>query len=564
MAILLTDRRSSWLGLAHGLKSIGVPFLITEDYREAVHHRVVMVYPTISGRVLSPEALRALAAHPRTGGTLIGSEILGGGLQEVFGFQDIQPSRNHETFTFVRQSPVLTAFTDPKEQTIRLSAHQKKSEPMGTNSFSQPKEPPLAVYEDESAAMIHRSYESGHAYAVGLDLGFLILKGHNLREEGIAESYANGFEPVLDVFLRLLKAIYLAGEPNGVVLHTVPHRRKLAVLLTHDVDAQTSMANSIRYAEFEKGEGIVGTYFIQTKYVKDFNDEIFFNAQGVRDMQAIRALGMELGSHTVAHAKALRVFPLGTGSEQYPTYTPFVTTRSSAANGSVLGELRVSKFLIEELSGGPPVLSFRPGELSNPQALPEALSATGYRYSSSATANNSLTHLPYQLMAHREEDVEAEVFEFPVTIEDEALPQLGTRVQQAVELAKRIARYGGLLVVLIHPNILGHKIEFEKQFVAAIREFSWFAGVGQFGDWWAARNQVEVDVAAEGKRRIVSLKIAAPLAGLTLQLPESWTLRNDGHHRQGATHGAGFVVLHEASGSIELLFDVEPPFSHTL
>src|SRR3990167_9349358 len=48
LAILLTDPDSSWLGLAHGLKSIGVPFRITRDVREALTHQVVLVYPMIS------------------------------------------------------------------------------------------------------------------------------------------------------------------------------------------------------------------------------------------------------------------------------------------------------------------------------------------------------------------------------------------------------------------------------------------------------------------------------------------------------------------------------------
>jgi hypothetical protein len=93
LSILLTDTSSSWLGLAHGLKSAGIPFSITTDYRQALRHKVIMVYPTISGSVLTPEALRALASVPRNGGTLIGSRVLGGGLQEVFGFQDAVASR---------------------------------------------------------------------------------------------------------------------------------------------------------------------------------------------------------------------------------------------------------------------------------------------------------------------------------------------------------------------------------------------------------------------------------------------------------------------------------------
>ena len=38
LAILLTDKDSAWLGLSHGLKSIGVPFTITDDVAEATRH----------------------------------------------------------------------------------------------------------------------------------------------------------------------------------------------------------------------------------------------------------------------------------------------------------------------------------------------------------------------------------------------------------------------------------------------------------------------------------------------------------------------------------------------
>ncbi len=555
LAILLTDRQSNWLGLAHGLKSIGLPFTVTEDYREAVRHRVVLVYPTISGKVLSSEALKALAAHPRNGGTLIGSEILGGGLNEVFGFQEVRPSHARYGLTFAEGAPLVASFSDPKERTIKLGNRAKGMEPIGTNGFVQPKESPLALFEDGSAAITQRSYGVGHAYAIGLDLGFLVLKGHTLRDEGIAESYDNRYEPVLDVFLRLLKEIYRAGEPDAVTLHTVPANKDLTVVLTHDIDAQTSMANAVVYAEFEKSQSIEGTYFIQTKYIKDFNDEIFFNEQGVRDMKKLSALGMELGSHTVAHSKVLVDFPLGTGMEQYPDYTPFVKTRMTAANASVLGELRVSKYLIEQLSGGAPIVSFRPGELSNPKSLPQALTATGYRYSSSATANNSLTHLPYQLTVDRGAEAESATFEFPVTIEDEELPEMGSRVGQALELAGKIARYGGSVVVLIHPNILGHKLEFEKKFVTALKPRAWFGSIRQFGAWWSARNQVGVDVTADGARRVVSIEASQPIAGLTLRIPATWKPAKGASEKLVAQSEPGSVVLQPIKGQVSLTFD---------
>jgi hypothetical protein len=60
-----------------------------------------------------------------------------------------------------------------------------------------------------------------------------------------------------------------------VTIGTVPFGRSLSVMLTHDVDFTQSMANAVSYAEYEKSQGVVGTYFIQTKYIRDYNDDIF-------------------------------------------------------------------------------------------------------------------------------------------------------------------------------------------------------------------------------------------------------------------------------------------------
>lgn len=555
LAVLLTDPTSNWLRLAHGLKTIGVPFLVTQDYRQALAHRVVLVYPMISGRVLTSEAMKALASFPRNGGTLIGINVLGGGLNEVFGFREAQSSGRHFEMRLNQLSPLLAQFTEPKEQVLRLGDRHKGGEPVGSLSYLDPKEAPLARYDDGTPAIIQRSYGQGRAIAFGLDIGFLLAKGYNLQEEGIAESYDNRFEPLLDVVLRMLKEIYRTGEPNAVTLGTVPYHRSLSVLLTHDIDASTSMANALRYAEFEQSQGITGTYFIQTKYVRDYNDDIFFNEQGVRDLQTLHKLGMELGSHTVAHSKVLDMFPLGTGTEHYPSYRPYVKSRQTSYNGTVLGELRVSKFLIEHFSPPNTVLSFRPGHLSNPLTLPQALVAGGYQFSSSATANNSLTHLPYQLTYDRGVESEVGIFEFPVTLEDEELPELGSRLPQALELVRQIGRYGGSFVVLIHPNILGHKFEFERKFVAAIRDRAWFGSVGEFGRWWVARNQVEVDVHQDGSLHTVTLDIPDTIAGLDVQIPIGWVLKQRDPVTLAVASDSEHVILKEAVGPVKLIFE---------
>ncbi len=551
LAILLTDPDSCWLGLAHGLKSIGVPFRITRDVREALSHQTVLVYPIISGKVFKPEELQALAEFPKAGGTLIGVQVLGGGLNQVFGFREAVASRQRYDLTLAATDPLLAELSDPQERTLRIGVREKHLEVMGTYGYTDATTP-LVRFDDGTAAVTQMIYGRGRAYAIGVDLGFLLSKGYNNRGDELVRTFDNQFDPTLDVWLRLLKSIYRTAEERAITLGTVPFGKSLSVMLTHDVDFTQSIKNAVDYAEYEKSQGVVGTYFIQVKYIRDYNDDIFFNDEGVRYLARLSELGMELGSHTIAHSKVFDQFPLGTGREAYPSYAPFVKSRRTALNASLLGELRVSKFLIDHFSGQT-IVSFRPGELSNPFGLPQALLATGFRFSSTATANNSLTHLPYQLTYDRLRDGEVEVFEFPVTIEDEELPKLGDRLPQALELAGKLSRYGGSVVVLIHPNVLDHKLAFEKGFVEGVRPYAWFGSVGEFGRWWAARNQVQVDVARDLAGMRVTLTVPSPVAGLTIEVPNGWELARSGSSVRGLTQQGTILTAPELQGTHTVL-----------
>ena len=91
----------------------------------------------------------------------------------------------------------------------------------------------------------------------------------------------NQYEPTLDVLLRLVEGIYRNSQRNAVTLATVPWDKSLAVMITHDLDYTQSVLNSRPYADFEQSNGVRATYFIQTKYIRDFNDAVFLNEQGV-------------------------------------------------------------------------------------------------------------------------------------------------------------------------------------------------------------------------------------------------------------------------------------------
>lgn len=551
LALLLTDTNSAWLGLAHGLKSIGVPFRITRDYREAIKHKTVLVYPVISGSAMDAAALQAIARFARERGTLIGGYVLGGGMNEVFGFDDAVPAK-HTDMRFDTSQALASAFTDPKEKAIRIGNAARPAAQVGSYSYTRPSQPPLAVFGDGSAAITQKKFDNGRAYALGIDLGFLLMQGYTNREDGIARSYVNDFEPSLDVLLRLVKNMYLEADADAVILHTVPYGKSLSVVMSHDIDYTRSLKNAVKYAELEKTQGFAATYFIQVKYIKDWNDDIFFNAEGVTYLKALRALGAEVGSHSVSHSRGMNKFPLGSGAEQYPGYQPFVKNQDETRNATLLGELRVGKFMLDTFTPGGNVISFRPGHLRNPYALPQALHATGYRFSSSVTANNSLTHLPFQLTHNRGAKHELGIFEFPVTVEDEAPPKLGERLNAAIELAQKISRYGGSFITLIHTDVLDHKIEFQRGFVAAVKPYSWFGSLREFGDWWSARNQIGCDV--ENNELTVRLTIPETINGLSLQVPAGLQLSATEPAGVAVTQNGNQVVIESAQGTVKLLF----------
>ena len=515
MAVLLTDTTSDWMALAHGLKTIGVPFMMTTDYQAALKHKVVYVFPNITGRNLSADALAALSAFPSKGGTLIAQQVFTGALRNIFNNTDVVPNKTATVLRFSQSDNATKNFIDPDEQTLKIGS--VKNPALGAYSYVAPPANIVATYDDGTAAILRAS--AGTAYALGFDIGYFLQKGYNNRQQDVATHYVNAYEPTLDVMLRFIKNIYIKGQQNGITLSTVPQGKALSVQLTHDIDYTKSLLNAVEYAAFESENHISATYFMQVKYVRDWNDDIFFTEAGTKTLAKIRAMGAEIASHSIAHSQSFDKFEMGTGKEAYPDYIPFVKDKNTTVGGTILGELRVSKFLLDHFQSEQPIVSFRPGHLRDPYILPQALAATGFLFSSSVTSNDSLTHLPFQLTYGRDTIAEVPVFEFPITVEDLFDPPMIDRLPQAIALAEKLKKYGGSFNILIHPDVIGQKFAFEKGFVEAIGNSAWYGSVAQFGQFWVARDQVGVDLQQTGTQLTVQLTVPRPIDGLTLQLP---------------------------------------------
>lgn len=561
LGLLVLDESSSWLGLVHGLKSVGLPVRVVMDIEQALQHDVLMIYPMLTGSNVTPDTLRQLAGHVRSGKTLVAFSVIGGGMPALFGFEATVEHRGRRAIQFTESNLAESFIFEPEESVTRLSPlssdNTSTDASMPGVSFTATRREPIAVYADGSAAITQNFFavedgSTGYAYALGLDLGHFILRAHNGRLSGYADEYVNAYQPSVDSFLRLLLEIYRQGEPDAVLLSPVPEGKDLTVLLTHDVDFTQSLINTLAYAESEQEAGVPATYFIQSKYIRDYNDDLFFDSASLPLLESLVQLGAEIASHTVAHSNEFRYMPIGTGFEQYPDYQPFVQSFDAVRGASVLGELRVSKFLLEHSSNSQ-VRAFRPGHLSLPDNLPELLSASDYDFSSSITANEALTHLPFRLMHSRGYDAEVDVYEFPVTFEDEQWA-LEDSLPDVLAVTEKIARHGGVVNIMIHTELTGEKLTFQERFIEAIRDQSYFGTLNDFGDWWVARDSIALEVVERSAReRQLRITPEQAITGLTLDLPAHWEYAGG---LQGSRQVGNRLILGPLLNSVVLNFSL--------
>jgi hypothetical protein len=527
IAVLLMDTsdNANWLGLVHTFKSFGIPFRFYTNVDSALKNDVVFVYPFINGS-MDQTALAKLAQFPQKGGTLIG-QCVEGALNQVFGFTSMYTTnRNFKIEIADFDNPILKEFTDPNELEIILANKVLVKQSEGTYEYMGLMGKPLMVYPDGRAFLTERDFAGGgKAYAFGINLGYFAMICEDVRSLGAFRTYANGYEPTLDVLIRIVKNIYTTSSKTAVTLGTVPDNKELTVCITHDIDYSRSLANSIDYSKMEKARNVTATYFIQTKYIKDYNDDDFYNDSAIGTLRFLDSMKMELASHSISHSRVYDGFPLGKGNERYPTYHPVVRSKFVTTGGTVIGELRVSKFLLEHFIKTQPITTFRPGHLSLPIALPQCLEATGYKYSSDVTANNVLTHLPFQLNYDRGFDQEVSVFEFPLTIEDQSMPEMDKRLDSALAVAHKIAKYGGFWSTLIHPDILGFKYHFETMFLDSMQKenIAYITTMRDFGDWWAARNEVRYYVRKTATGYELHINTPVHMDNLTFFVPSTWT-----------------------------------------
>ena len=511
------------LGLEHALREMGIPFFVTRDLDQALRHRLLILYPEVDGNTFTDSQIRQLTRRVQDGGRIFAVNVFAGALKPLFGFGGFRASHRRYRVRFDTEAdPAMRCLNRPEEMETQLG-DPKLGDIFWTNGYTANSPATvLARFDDGSAALLRNRSGKGSAYLAGVSLENVVLRSQVKRDYNAGRHYVNEFEPGADVWLLLLRGWYETNQPGAVRLATIPNGQRSVLLLSHDVDWENSFAPALDFARMEKAHHAASTFFIQTKYVSDYNSNAFFFGDDLNDLKELYRQGFSIGSHSVIHSRGFNHFDLGTGTETFPSYQPRGTGFESATGATVFGEVRVSKALLNGELPGQRTIFFRAGHLRVPLALPEALRRCGYLFDSSFTAGDVTTNFPYALPLGLGFDQDSGLYEFPVTFEDEQPPPLQQRIEQALGVIRANAEIGAINVILIHSNESRVKLPAEQHLLEALPQGVIATDMLSFARFWRARDRLLWSVSGSTEGEVtLSITPHERVEGLTFEFQKA-------------------------------------------
>jgi hypothetical protein len=516
------------LPLIHALKEMGIPFFITRDLSQALKHRLLILYPSVDGHTFSLAQAAELSTFAQGGGFIFAQNVFWGGLRDLFGFKDFDASRKRYHLVFAGDDPALKYLNRPEERETRLGSDHY-AEIIWTNGYRPAEDAQiLARFDDGSAALLTRQTGQGRVYLLGVSLLDVVLRSQSNRDFEAERHYSNAFEPGADVWLLILRAWYETYAGDWVRLAANPDGKRSYLLLSHDVDWENSFAPALDFARMEKANGAGSTFFIQTKYVDDANSKAFFFEPNLGILRQLKSAGATLGSHSIIHSRGFNKFDLGSGEETYSNYHPRGLGFDTASGATVFGEVRVSKELLDGEIPGQDTIFFRAGHLRVPRVLPEALERSGYLFDSSFTADDVLSNFPYALPEDLGFGQDSELYEFPVTIEDEEAPGFANRIPQALEVVLANAENEAVSVVLVHSNEAAQKAAAEQDLLRRLPADIGKTDMLGFARFWRARDRLQWSVRPLAAGYVLEVTPKESIAGLTFAFRPSLSSASSG------------------------------------
>lgn len=520
IAVLLTKSYEDAESPVRCLKAMGIPFFVTHDLQTALRHKLLLLYPEVDGTTFDAAEAKAIFDFVNRGGVVFAQDVFWGGFKPLFGFEDVIPLRTRHKIIFDTTDPhppdpVFQYLNRAAEKEVPLGSAEIK-EVIWTNGYKPAAgAQTLGRFEDGSAAALRHDVGRGHTYLIGVALNDVVLRNQQNRDYEAQRIYVNGFEPGTDVWLLLLRAWYETYSDSGIRLGTIPQGKRSVLMLSHDVDWEYSFKPMLAFADFETNAGVSSTFFVQTKYLDDATSRAFFFGQSLDVLRQL-ARGSDIESHTVIHSKLFNKVPLGTGEERYPSYHARATRDNPAQDATALGEVCVSKSLLDGELQGHDTIFFRAGHLRVPPFLPEALVRCGYEFDSSFTAGDVLSNFPSELDFDLGMTEPSTIFEFPVTLEDEQLPPLLDRLPAMLDTIEANAENAAPSVLLIHSNNSHEKLEAERAIVSRLPKDILVENMIDYARFWKARSQLRWFPRLVDGGEQIEINSELPIAGLTL------------------------------------------------
>lgn len=522
------------LAIEHVLAPMGIPYAKTTSPKLSLQHDITMFFPEAYEESFEASDVMVVGDFLGKGGVLIWRDSNVAFLRAHAGVTGSTFGLQHHSVRLTPEGEAAFPSLDrPEEREILLGGGPTEY----LNTWTLDVDPTasgvtvLATFEDGAPAIVRRKVGPGFVYTMGVDFRDVVLRnqlGYPL--DGAALGYINVFEPAVDSWLLMMRDLYDTHARFGVRLSTAPKGLSAPLLISHDLDWGPSYDRAATFAEREAALGASAAYFAHTKYVDDVQDHAFFTRERGCQLAGFLGLGHSVGSHSVAHSKVLDTFPVGDGSEAYPTYAPYNVSATETKGGTVYGELRVSKSLIDGALDFADVKhetrSFRAGELSYHPESPLALERLGYRVDSTQAVGVVLTNFPYRLMTSWPDIRDTDVFELPVTLEDELAPRLDQRVDHALDIIAHNARNGAPTSLLIHPNVTDYKLAAEEKILTNLPEGVAAMSIDAFAGFWRARDAVTftlIDYEVLEGTVTVSLHAEEAIEGLTLRVRDTIT-----------------------------------------
>jgi hypothetical protein len=165
-----------------------------------------------------------------------------------------------------------------------------------------------------------------------------------------------------------------------------------------------------------------------------------------------------------------------------------------------------------------------------PVSLPEALERSGYQFDSSFTADDVLSNFPLALPRDLGFKEDSEIYEFPVTIEDEEPPGFANRVFRALQVILANAENGAVSVVLVHSNESILKAAAEQELLRQLPPDIDKTDMLTFAKFWRARDRLQWSLTptATPSEAVLQVKSDESVIGLTFEFQRPIATVNGG------------------------------------